>query len=127
MPRHSAPNHSDCHVDCPDGGFAYYVEPLGPCRTGCNTAELARAVIQVIRRFGWGVVTSGVVHDMTKRELEDFARQVRQVSQGNRDAEDALDILENLNPSQANDTVDATWRGASGVDVIKTLGEAATR
>lgn len=127
MPRHSAPNHSDCYVDCPDGGFAYYVEPLGPCVTGCNTAELARAVTETIRRFGWAVIVSGIVRDMPKGQIMDMARQVRSVSQGNQAVSDALDTLENLNPSQATDTVDVTWSRTSGVDFLKALGEAATK
>lgn len=127
MPRHSAPNHSDCYVDCPDGGFAYYVAPHGPCVTGCNTGQLAAEVIEIIRRFGWSVVASGIVRDMPRRHLREFARRLRQVSQGNQSAEDALDTLENLPPFRDDETVDASWTSVDGVDFVRTLGREASR
>lgn len=43
MPRYAAPNHPDCWVDCPFGGYAIFVSPHGPCEKGCDDLESALA------------------------------------------------------------------------------------
>lgn len=125
MPRHEAPNHPDCHVDCPDGGYAHYIEPYGPCVAGCNSGELSEKFADAIKRHGWSTRSSGIVRDISGRQLGDLARRVRAVAGGNSAAKDLLDDLEKIGAARGDDVVDATWTDADGVDVLKTLRDAA--
>ena len=74
-----------------------------------------------------GTAINLFVRDMPRRQLREFARRLRQVSQGNQSAEDALDTLENLPPFRDDETVDATWTSVDGVDFVRTLGREASR
>lgn len=125
MAVHEAPNHPDCRIECPNGGYAYYIEPYGPCKTNCNNNALATAISEALGVYGWKKRTSGVVRGLTKRQLKDIARQVRQVPGLDSEANDILDELERLGIGTDETLNDAEWSNAEGIDVLKTLRNAA--
>lgn len=45
----SAPNHSECGIDCDGDGYAYYVEPYGPCLTGCVSNDFPAGVARLFQ------------------------------------------------------------------------------
>jgi hypothetical protein len=124
MPRHCAPNHPDCCIDCPNGGFAHYIEPYGPCKRGCSTDQLGDATRDIVTDHGWDVESSGVIRGVTKQQLSDIARDLRPLASGNRDATDALDDLVNIDPAQANQEVHEQWTNKGLIDVIRDLATA---
>lgn len=124
MPRHTAPNHRDCFVDCPAGGFAVYIDPRGPCVARCDSRGLANALLNEIRRDGWGMQSSGVVRGISRRQLGDLARNLRLVPPGQPEVSDLLDDLEQIGTSDGDRVFDASWTGVDAVEVLKALRDA---
>lgn len=59
MPRYSAPNNEDCAIDCTMDGWAIYIPPIGPCRTGCGPEDLfADSMLAIVKDQGWTIRTS---------------------------------------------------------------------
>ena len=124
MPRHTAPNHPDCYIDCPGAGFAYYNSPLGPCRTGCDPSELVDAVEEAVQRRGWRSRGSGRVRGITRREAGALGRRLKQIGGGGPAIDRILDDLENAGLSNGEDQFDAEWSNASMEEMLKQIRDA---
>lgn len=119
MPRHSAPNHPDCCIDCPAGGFAYYISPFGPCKTGCDPQELVDAIVDSVRKDGWQTISSGSVRGITRRQVGELGRRLRRLGTVTPNViRDLLGDLEKIGSQNGRDRLDAYWEE---VDVEKTL------
>lgn len=79
MSRHTAPNHPDCWIECPDEteGSAAYIDPPGVCYTGCGSGALSAVLVSVAGNFEKHSEFNlkGVAHRVTLEELaNDFNR-----------------------------------------------------
>src|SRR5215208_1802076 len=116
MARHTASNHQDCFIDCPgDEGFAYYIEPRGPCMRDCNNSRLANALAKVIKEHGWGVKLSATVGAMTRSQLFEFAQRLKQVSSGSNEVVEILNELERLS-FDSDRLIHIEWENVSVTD-----------
>jgi hypothetical protein len=125
MPRHTAPNHPDCFIDCLNGGFAIYIAPIGPCVTNCNNAALAEEIFDTINQRGWQTQSSGSVQGISRRQLGNLARRLRQGPAGGQEADDILTDLEQIGATRPDETMDTTWSNTTVVDALKRLRDAA--
>jgi hypothetical protein len=125
MPRHQALNHSDCYIECPDGGYAYYIEPYGPCQTGCDTGEFARSMSSQLRLRGWSLISSGVVRDISGQQLVSLARALRAIPEASRDVSDLLNDLERVGADRGSALIMADWNKDNIIGTLRTLRDAA--
>jgi hypothetical protein len=126
MTRHEAPNHPDCYVECRGGGFAHYVEPYGPCNTGCDPDNLGKRVVQLVRDEGWYARTSGVVKRISVRSLQRLGSALLPLAEGDENAyHSVLNFLRVL-PAVPNAQIDAEWIDANTSELLLMLGGPAT-
>lgn len=124
MPTYKCPNHPDCQITCTGTGYAYYVEPYGPCRKGCDPVtagtELRDLLIGVQRRTKF----SGIVQGITGGVLAQFASDLAEHAPS--ESSDDLAVLQRLAIIQTETRYDASWSRASIGEVIHALAEAAS-
>jgi hypothetical protein len=121
MPRHEAPNHPDCFIDCPGEGFAHYTEHNGPCTTGCDPNGLAEAHARMIRAGGWEIHSSGMVRGIGARGLMRMATVLTPLAVDVERASEALKILREAAQTLGNERISTDWYDRDGVEVIESL------
>lgn len=124
MPRYQAPNHSDCYIDCPGEGFAHYISPLGPCRTGCDPSDLGEVFLETVRDGGWEVKSSATVRGITRRQLSELAKRLRKAPPGGMAADAVLDDLERIDSIDGDEKFDASWEEEDCVRALERLRDA---
>ncbi|MBY6068806.1 hypothetical protein KUW17_18835 [Leisingera aquaemixtae] len=91
MPKYKAPSHPHCEIECEGPGYATYVEPDGPCLTGCGETSVGRLFADLAERNRWDAklkITIGMdAHAVEKlaffvagarvsEDVRDFARLI---------------------------------------------------
>ena len=78
MPRITCPKHADCFIDCPGSGYAYYIDPYGPCKSGCDQTSAGDALVTLIQNAKTKPDAKffGSVVGLTTGVLAKFARDV---------------------------------------------------
>jgi hypothetical protein len=124
MPRISCPKHKDCYVDCPGSGYAYYVEPYGPCTSGCDQAEAGDALAALIREATADVKFYGAIVGLTTGVLANFAREI--VDHVPDSARAYLQRLQNLDILEDTRRFNVQWEDADVHSVILAFVSAAS-
>jgi hypothetical protein len=121
MTRIEAPGNSDCFIDCPNAGYAYYVQPYGPCITRCDPAAAGTTLARLIRTSGIGARFSGMILGVSShvwaRFAYDLAGDLPDQSQG------AVERLRRA-ANRREEPVSASWDNASAIELMEILAEA---
>lgn len=125
MPRHCAPNHPDCFIDCPAGGFAYYILPYGPCTKGCDPDQFADRLEQNINANGWFAKSCGMVIGVTGNALSRLAGNLLRSSYQRGRPDGDLERLSFVGRQLGDIGIDADWYNAESRKVIEVLLAAA--
>ena len=114
------PQNPDCYIDCPQSGYAYYVEPYGPCIKGCNAGAAGTALVALIGSVPPGSRFSGSIEGVDAEVLARFARDivehVPRVRRGR---------LSQLRSSRLRRAISTGWTNVDLVELIDILSEAA--
>lgn len=126
LPRYTAPGYPSCYIDCPAGGYALYLAPLGPCRTKCDPSTLQDELLAYIRQKDWSVRSSATVRRITRGQLGDLSRHLRQAPPGGGQADKVLDDLEQIGKVRQHEEIDAAWDNLDVVEALERLRDAAS-
>jgi hypothetical protein len=124
MPRITCPKHADCYVDCPGSGYAYYVEPYGPCTSGCDQAKAGDALATLIRDANENARFFGSAVGLTTGVLAKFAREIAEHVPVSVLA--YVHQLQNLDILNDTRRINALWEDAEVGGVILALAQSAS-
>lgn len=78
MARCQSPDHPDCWHDCDDGPcVAIYEVETQLCIRGCNGRLVGIGLVSAVSRAGWGARTTAELLDVSARDLELAAEDIR--------------------------------------------------
>lgn len=122
MPRIYCPGNPDCFIDCPGGGFADFIEPYGPCNTGCDSGSFGHSLLQLEDNELAECLSSGVMVNYPVEHIALFARRLRR-----RDLlldQSLLELLSRLPSLASRSRLSAEWKRSSINNMIRTLAVA---
>ena len=122
MHRIKCRNHPDCYIDCPNGGYAHYCEPYGPCKTGCDEAKSMDSLLRAVNNAPDGALFSGLVRGVTANTLSEFADKLGQFIK-NAPAMDVMH-LQQLRFLGSHKTYDAEWQKKSPSGIVTAIADA---
>ncbi|HEV2517361.1 MAG TPA: hypothetical protein VGV07_19065 [Devosia sp.] len=125
MAHISAPGHDDCYVDCHGQGYAHYIEPYGPCLTGCTEGDLVSSLEQVFPEAEPDQRASGRVFEVRGMTLVRVAEHFSSRFDGSDDAAEDVEWLTQLAGKSRDARFDANWEDEDLAGVIRALAEAA--
>jgi len=123
VPTYKCPKNPDCQITCQGSGYAYYVEPYGPCRKGCDPVT-AGTELRDLLIGGPRTRFSGIVQGITGGVLAQIASDL--VDYAPSESSDDLAVLMRLAILQSQERYDAEWVEASMGEVIHALALAAS-
>ena len=121
MPRHSCPQYSECYIDCPGSGYAYYKSPYGPCETGCDEAKSMTTLLRMIANARSPKVLSGTVVGVRAATLSKFAFDLVEVIP---DAE-ASDVnrLKSIGVLEPDRRFNAEWSDVEPREIVRIIAD----
>lgn len=122
--RISAPGHNDCVIECPGPGYAHYIEPYGPCLTGCTEGGLIDSFIQVFAEGSGYQRASGRIFEVQGMTLAYIAEHFSPRFVGSGDTSRDIEWLTNLSEGSRKRRFDANWTNQDLGGVIRVLVEA---
>jgi hypothetical protein len=123
MPRIKCPKNEDCYIDCPGSGYAYYIEPYGPCTTGCDQSTAGDTLVSLLREANADQKFSGVFQGVTSGVIAKFARDL--VAYAPESAQPNLARLQNIDILEDTRRITASWEDVNVHDLIQALANAA--
>jgi hypothetical protein len=123
MPRHCAPNHTDCCVNCPNGGYAVYFAPRGPCKTKCDPESFGNLLYVNVVEFGWNAKSSGKLIGFTGAMAFAMTFQLSSLARDDFQAREALDLLRGSAERQLDVPISAAWLNGDIYTVLHAIRE----
>ncbi|MBL8592155.1 MAG: hypothetical protein JNK01_05675 [Devosia sp.] len=124
MAHISAPGHDDCYIDCPGQGYAHYIEPYGPCITGCSEGDLVDELEQVFPVAEPERRASGRVFEVRGVTLAQVGERFGSRFDRSDDANEDVEWLTKLAGKSREERFNANWENEDLAGVIRALAEA---
>lgn len=123
MTRHSCPGHPDCFVDCPNGGSAYFHEPMGPCDRACDDTDFGRSILRLSDSAIVAMRVSGTMDNFPVDRLASFTRSLaaRRLGVGRDELRELLFLI----AESPGERISASWDNVDLVELLAILGDAA--
>jgi len=122
MPRIQCPSNPYCYVDCPASGYAYYVTPYGPCKTGCDQENAGDTLLNLILTAEAGATFSGILLRVSSAVLARFAQDIAESAPP--ESADDIATLQRLDILRNDRRHTASWDGTEVRGIIRAVADA---